>query len=94
MIAATVAFTTRHCLVWMIAVPWNGSSHTRWRYDKSKSTFTIRKYQRVRHPFLDPVGAAIRLLHHADDLVGVPAKEPLGVFKHLAKPSYRDLSGL
>jgi glycopeptide antibiotics resistance protein len=59
MIAVTVAFATRSCLVWMIVVPWNGSSHICWKYDKSKHNFTIRKYQRVRHPFLDPVGAAI-----------------------------------
>ena len=48
------------------------------RYDKSKNNFTIRKYARTGHPFLDPVDAAVSIIHRAD-LLQVPDNEPIGV---------------
>jgi hypothetical protein len=52
----------------------------RFRYDKSKDNFTIRKFRSLDHPFFDPVDAGVSILRRAH-LLGVPANEPLGVFQ-------------
>jgi hypothetical protein len=51
----------------------------RFRYDKSKDNFTIRKFRSLDHPFLDPVDASVSILRRAQ-LLKVPPEEPLGVF--------------
>jgi hypothetical protein len=51
----------------------------RFRYDKSKDNFTIRKFRSLDHPFLDPVDAGVSILRRAH-LLRVPLDEPLGVY--------------
>jgi hypothetical protein len=52
----------------------------RFRFDKSKDNFTIRKFSTLDHPFLNPVDAAVSILCRAQ-ILGVPANEPIGVFQ-------------
>jgi hypothetical protein len=52
----------------------------RFRFDKSKNNFTIRKFSTLLHPFLNPVDAAVSILRRAQ-ILGVPANEPIGVFQ-------------
>ena len=67
--------------------------HIRFRYDKSKENFTIRKFRRQRGCFLCPVKAALSIVDRARRL-RVPASEPLGVYRSGAKKgSYRFLKG-
>jgi hypothetical protein len=51
----------------------------RFRYDKSKNNFLIRKFRSLDHPFLDPVDASVSILRRAQ-LLCVPSDEPIGVF--------------
>jgi hypothetical protein len=53
--------------------------HVRFRYDKSAENFSIRKYSVSSDPILDPVNAAVSILHRADALQ-VPMLEPVGVY--------------
>jgi hypothetical protein len=53
--------------------------HIRFRYDKSKDNFTIRKFRRTGHPYLDPVDASVSIFRRAHSL-RVPSDEPLGVY--------------
>ncbi len=55
------------------------SVHIRFRFDKSPRNFSIRKFQSTKDVILDPVAAAISILHRAD-LLSVPLWEPIGVF--------------
>ena len=53
----------------------------RFRFDKSKNNFTIRKFCALEHIFFNPVDAAVSIIHRAH-ILGVPADEPIGVFKN------------
>ena len=53
--------------------------HIRFRYDKSSENFSIRKFSRTDDAILDPVDAAVSILHRADLLL-VPKEEPIGVY--------------
>jgi len=53
--------------------------HVRFRFDKSSTNFTIRKY-RAGTSFLCPVRAAISILRRAQ-LLDVPSLHPVGVFR-------------
>ncbi len=59
----------------------------RFRFDKSKDNFTIRKFSSLAHSFLDPVDAGVSIIRRAQTL-GVPAHEPLGVFHTPSAPAY------
>ena len=59
--------------------------YIRFRSDKSKNNFTIRKFQWATLPLLDPVDIAINIFHWADHL-GVPSSEPIGVFYGPGRP--------
>jgi hypothetical protein len=63
------------------------SVHIRFRYDKSAENFSIRKYSVSLDPILNPVAAAVSIVHHAD-LLKVHALEPLGVYRNTSKPQY------
>ncbi|MGH3054150.1 MAG: hypothetical protein ACRDL7_04130, partial [Gaiellaceae bacterium] len=67
--------------------------HIRFRYDKSKENFTIRKFSRVHGHYLCPVKAAISIRRRADDL-HVPASHPVGVYRVDAAEGYRFLRDL
>jgi hypothetical protein len=54
--------------------------HVRFRFDKSPTNFTIRKYRRTGHEFLCPILASISILYRASAL-NVPATAPLGTFR-------------
>jgi hypothetical protein len=55
------------------------SVHIRFRFDKSPRNFSIRKFQSTQDVILNPVAAAISILHRAN-LLSVPLWEPIGVF--------------
>jgi hypothetical protein len=56
--------------------------HLRFRFDKSKTNFTIRKYTRLPGATFDPVVTAINIIRRAH-ILGIPAHEPLGQFRNL-----------
>ena len=63
----------------------------RFRFDKSKHNFTIRKYGRTSHPIFCPVDAALSIFHRANTL-NVPFNEPVGVIGSsgsTTSPGYR-----
>jgi hypothetical protein len=53
--------------------------HIRFRYDKSATNFSTRKFPTSNDPILNPVDAVISILHRAD-LLGVKTNEPVGVY--------------
>jgi hypothetical protein len=53
--------------------------HIRFRFDKSKHNFTIRKFRTTTDWILNPVDAAVSIMRRAD-LLAVPMGEPLGVY--------------
>ena len=53
--------------------------HIRFRYDKSSDNFSIRKFSRTTYTILDPVDAAVSIIHRADLLL-VPRNEPIDVY--------------
>ena len=48
------------------------------RFDKSSTNFSCRKYSCTKHDIFCPVDAAVSILHRAD-ILGVPDSEPVGV---------------
>jgi hypothetical protein len=54
--------------------------HLRFRFDKSKQNFTIRKYLRQPQAPFDPVIASINILRRAY-LLEIPIHEPVGQFR-------------
>ena len=56
--------------------------HIRFRYDKSKNNFTLRKFKFSGHDILCPVSAAKSILLRARQL-GVPPNEPIGVHRFI-----------
>jgi hypothetical protein len=53
--------------------------HIRFRFDKSKNNFVIRKFDKTSDPILNPVDAAVSILRRAD-MLNVPPHEPIGVY--------------
>jgi hypothetical protein len=53
--------------------------HIRFRFDKSKQNFSIRKFQRTEDAILNPVDAAVSIMRRAD-MLQVPIQEPIGVY--------------
>jgi hypothetical protein len=53
--------------------------HLRFRYDKSKDNFLIRKFQALDHPIFNPVEAIVYIFRQAN-ILQVPPEEPLGIF--------------
>jgi hypothetical protein len=64
--------------------------HIRFRFDKSKHNFTIRKFKKTTNWMLNPLDAAISILRRAEMLV-VPKNEPIGVYAPVWSPSYHFL---
>lgn len=60
--------------------------HIRFRYDKSKENFTIRKYKRLSGIIVCPVKRSLSILKRADTL-GVPAGYPIGVYRPNGAPA-------
>ena len=56
--------------------------HLRFRFDKSKTNFTIRKYTRLPGATFDPVVAAINIIRRAH-IMSIPLDEPLGQFRNI-----------
>jgi hypothetical protein len=63
------------------------SVHVRFRYDKGAENFSVRKYSSTNDPILDPVDAAVSLLHRAN-LLSVTEWEPIGTYRGKQKSSY------
>jgi hypothetical protein len=53
--------------------------HIRFRFDKSKTNFTIRKFRGTGHNYIDPIDASVSIFRRAQYLK-VPLEEPLGVY--------------
>jgi hypothetical protein len=53
--------------------------HVRFRFDKSKHNFSIRKFRVTTDHILNPVDAAVSILKRAD-ILKVPINEPMGVY--------------
>jgi hypothetical protein len=53
--------------------------HIRFRFDKSAENFSIRKFSRTGDAILDPVDAAVSILHRAD-ILRVPSSMPVGIY--------------
>ena len=64
--------------------------HVRFRFDKSSTNFSIRKYTRLPTADFDPVIAAINIIRRAH-ILQIPSTEPLGQFRN---PSQSDNSML
>ena len=52
----------------------------RFRFDKGKTNFSLRKWRRIDGSFLCPVKAIIAILRRAR-MLGIPLGEPLGAFR-------------
>jgi hypothetical protein len=52
----------------------------RFRFDKSPTNFSIRKFRRISGTFLCPVKATISILRRAD-MLGIPGDFPIGAFR-------------
>ena len=57
--------------------------HLRFRFDKSQSNFTIRKFTRLPDAQFDPVTAAINIIRRAH-ILSIPPSEPVGQFRSLS----------
>jgi hypothetical protein len=55
--------------------------HIRFRFDKSPTNFSIRKFARSQDPILNPVDAAVSIFRRAN-LLRVPLNEPIGVYNN------------
>jgi hypothetical protein len=64
--------------------------HIRFRFDKSKTNFSIRKFMVTNDMILNPVDAAVSIIRRAQ-LLKVPPKEPLGVYSPEDSKQYRFL---
>jgi hypothetical protein len=53
--------------------------HIRFRFDKSKTNFSIKKFTTTDDMILNPVDAAVSILRRAQ-MLGVPTTEPVGVY--------------
>ena len=53
--------------------------HIRFRFDKSKQNFSVRKFQVTKDHILNPVDAAVSIMRRAD-MLKVPLLEPIGVY--------------
>jgi hypothetical protein len=53
--------------------------HIRFRFDKSATNFSIRKFMITDDHILNPVAAAVSILRRAQ-ILKVPAREPVGVY--------------
>jgi hypothetical protein len=53
--------------------------HIRFRFDKSPTNFSVRKFRTTNDPILDPVAAAVSCIHRAD-LLDIKEWEPIGVY--------------
>ena len=54
--------------------------HLRFRFDKSKTNFTIRKYTRLKDATFDPVITSINIIRRAH-ILSIPPTEPIGQFR-------------
>ena len=68
--------------------------HIRFRFDKSKNNFTIRKFKRLSGIVVCPVKRALSILRRAD-ILGVPQDYPIGAYRPVrGKPnSFAMLNG-
>jgi hypothetical protein len=55
------------------------SVHIRFRFDKSPTNFSVRKFSATQDSILDPVAAAVSCIHRAN-ILGFPDWEPIGVY--------------
>jgi hypothetical protein len=53
--------------------------HIRFRFDKSPTNFSVRKFRATQDPILDPVAAPVSCIHRAD-LLDFTEWEPIGVY--------------
>jgi hypothetical protein len=53
--------------------------HLRFRFDKSRTNFSLRKFTTTDDMILDPVDAAVSILRRAE-ILGVPCQDPVGVY--------------
>jgi hypothetical protein len=66
--------------------------HIRFRYDKSPTNFSVRKFKKTGHHFLCPCLASIAIFFRAN-LLQVPTDQPIGVFRKLnERTGFRFLS--
>jgi len=56
--------------------------HLRFRFDKSRTNFTIRKYTRLPGAQFDPVIAAINIIRRAH-ILSIPTSEPIGQYRNI-----------
>jgi hypothetical protein len=68
------------------------SLHVTFRYDKSATNHSVRKYTRIADSFLCPIARSLSILRRAQAL-GVPADYPLGVFRCDDSANYVFLDG-
>jgi hypothetical protein len=80
---AEIKMDQKYCLL-NTALDHIWSLHIRFRFDKSSTNFTIRKYNRIPHAPFDPVIAAINIIRRAH-LLCIPCHAPLGQYRHPSK---------
>jgi hypothetical protein len=66
--------------------------HVIFRYDKSATNHSVRKFTRISDSFLCPVARSLSILRRAQTL-GVPSGYPLGVFRSDDSGTFRFLEG-
>jgi hypothetical protein len=78
---ASILVDNQFCLV-NTALDHIHELHLRFRFDKSKTNFTIRKYTRLPLAPFDPVIAAINIIRRGY-ILGVPPTDPIGQFRSI-----------
>jgi hypothetical protein len=63
------------------------SVHVRFRYDKGAENFSVRKFSTTTDSLLDPVDAAVSLVHRAN-ILRLPDDEPIGVYGTASTRTY------
>jgi hypothetical protein len=64
--------------------------HIRFRFDKSATNFSIRKFMITEDHVLNPVVAAVSIIQRAQ-ILQIPATEPIGAFSPAPQTSYKFL---
>jgi hypothetical protein len=64
--------------------------HIRFRFDKSKTNFSVRKFTVTEDSILNPVDAAVSIIRRAQ-MLQVPSTEPIAVYSMAETQAYRFL---
>ena len=64
--------------------------HIRFRFDKSKTNFSIQKFTATEDAILNPVDAAVSIIRRSQ-MLSVPKAEPVGIYSKMGSTEYHFL---